>query len=78
MIRGCFLTGEFAAGTRRLPRYSLLGVSGWWSLRVEYQRTKVRCGVSVESTNDSVAMETDEHVVNLVKTLRKYTSKHSS
>jgi hypothetical protein len=28
-------TGKFAAGNRRLPRYSLLGVSGWWSLRVE-------------------------------------------
>ena len=36
MISGRSVTGKFAAGNRRLPRYSLLGVSGWWSLRVEY------------------------------------------
>jgi hypothetical protein len=36
MISGRSVTGKFAAaGNRRLPRYSLLGVSGWWSLRVE-------------------------------------------
>ena len=40
MISGRSVTGKFAAGNRRLPRYSLLGVSGWWSLRVEYKNPK--------------------------------------